>query len=543
MKKLIACLCLICIVLFALSAPAFAANRVERMEISVELLQDGSGWITQTWTGEFNEGTECYIPISDSGHLTLSDFSVTCDGELYATLDSWDTSASFDEKAYCCAIHNVSGGYELCWGISKYGARTYQISYMVHDLVRSYDESDGFNFMFVNRDLNTTPTDVSLYLFSNDFLITEENARAWAFGFEGEVAFSDDGGVQVWTVDPISPRNYVTVLFELQSGFLSPASRVSGSFEEVRERAFEGSDYSDPAGEGIPVAVLAVVGVAVIVIGVLAYTYSAKRKAALEAMYARHTDFVPVDLVATWRMGRLFHLIHEEGTIIGALLFRLVNSGCIVSTEPGVTGKAAAKVPLQMVHPPEDPSSAEALLYDLLLSACDQNGVLFPNYVKRCFKKNPEVMRDFLKAIETGADDLLMHMGCFTGRPSGSLKNLTEEGERTVVRVMRIQRVLTGVDPSSAQLYDSMNPADAWAYAILFGLKDEALRGIRAFYPDYVDDYYWDDMYAWYWYSYYYRDYSYGEMVRAERASGSGGSSSSGGGGGASGGGSGGGTR
>ena len=537
---LVFALCLIC-------APAFARNRVNSIEIYVELAPDGSGTITQTWTGSFDEGTECYIPISDSGYLTVSDLTASMDGTAYETLETWNVNASKEAKAYKCAINRVDNGYEICWGLSEYGSRTYQVTYTVDQLVRAYDEADGFNFMFVNKDMNTTPTDVNLLITYPEAELTAENSGAWAFGFEGEVRFVSEG-VQVWSTSPLDSSDYVVVMFETQSGTFPGAARVDKSFEDVREEAFKGSDYDD--NDLMAKMMLTVAGAGALIAGgagVSAVVRSRKRKAAIEALCVRHSDFAGVpnggNILVTWRLGRLFGFIKQEGSIIGALICRLMIEGCIVSTDPMQTGKQAAKVPLQMVYPPQDPYSGEARLYDLLLNACDAGGLLEPKHVKRCFRKHPETMRALLKEFEGMANQEFISGGYFSGKIKGKPENLTGNGERALAEAALIKRAIESYDPANP-IFKVLTPEECCVYALLFDFKNEYLDGIRACYPNYVSSD-WDHMYGWYWYSWYYRDYSYGEMHRAEqaRSAGGGGSSSSGGGGGFSGGGSGGGTR
>ena len=213
---------LLALALCMLAPYALAANRVTNIDIGVLLEDDGSAWIKQIWSGHFSEGTECYIPISDSGYLAVEDLIVSMGGNEeieFESLDDWDVDASFDDKAYRCGIHRTGDGYELCWGISEYGEQTFAISYHVRDLVRSFDEADGFNFMFVNPGMNTTPTDVTVWIEAENYDLSVDNSAAWAFGFTGEIQF-EEGGVYAWTEDPISGNDRVIIMLEMNPDML-----------------------------------------------------------------------------------------------------------------------------------------------------------------------------------------------------------------------------------------------------------------------------------------------------------------------------------
>jgi len=79
--------------------------------------------------------------------------------------------------------------------------------------------------------------------------ITDENAKVWGFGFTGQVDF-ENGSIIAKTDTSLSQENHVTVLFDLDKGILSPSRQEPGSFEEVREKAFEGSDYDNAESTG-----------------------------------------------------------------------------------------------------------------------------------------------------------------------------------------------------------------------------------------------------------------------------------------------------
>jgi hypothetical protein len=47
----------------------FAANRVSEITVDVTLEADGSAYVAQTWNGSFDEGTECYFPVTNLGDM------------------------------------------------------------------------------------------------------------------------------------------------------------------------------------------------------------------------------------------------------------------------------------------------------------------------------------------------------------------------------------------------------------------------------------------------------------------------------------------
>ena len=77
MRKSIGTLLVALFLVYTLSVPAAAANKVNSIDIEAVLYKDGSMHVTQVWKGDFDEGTEAYIPINAPDYLTISGLQVS----------------------------------------------------------------------------------------------------------------------------------------------------------------------------------------------------------------------------------------------------------------------------------------------------------------------------------------------------------------------------------------------------------------------------------------------------------------------------------
>lgn len=530
-----------------LPCAASAANQAPEMVLNVALLPDGAARITQTWTTDTDEGTEFYLACRDNGYLRITDFSVSDQTGPYTLVEDWSVDAAFDEKAYRCGILPTDEGVELCWGISEYGENCYTLQYTVHGLVGSYLDADGFNFRFVDE-MSLFPSEVTLVLYCQDGTpLTEEVCGVWAFGFEGQAEFFDDGAIYAWTQEPLEGSEHLTLLLELEKGLLSPQHTVEERFEEVKERAFSGSDYDSELPFGDIWIMLGVIlgSVAAIVLIVLLITKI--RKCRLNRRMKRTAYFRDApnggNLNVTHRLGRCSSLCKED-TLLGAYLLRLISQGCLECADI-LAGRDA--VCLRLCRAPEDTAGDAAALYEILQAAAGADGILQPHELTQFCERDDSALMDFLQACERDGMQTLIRARCLKGARLDGIGDLTDAGQRQLDEVLGLKRFL--LDFSLIQergIEQTVIWQDYMVYALLLGIAEQLAPQLRALYPElraqltqYERCFRSSHYYSGLMYTAYRREQ---QRLQAARSAGSGGHASFGGGGGFSGGG-GGGTR
>ena len=537
-----------------LCTPSLAASRVSEMELDVALRPDGSAHITQVWTTDTDEGTEFYLGCRDSGYLTITDFSVSDQNGSYVYVEGWDVDASFEEKANRCGILETGEGVELCWGISEYGENRYTIEYVLHDLVGSYSDADGFNHRFVDE-MNFFPTDVALTIRNQDGTsLTDEICDIWAFGFDGQIRF-EDGVIRAWSEEPLERDQHMTVMVSLEKGVLSPRRAVEDSFETVKERALVGSDYGDgedaewddeplTAGDVLLFAAIILTPVLLILLLVvlLVKVGKARRKKRMEqAGYFRDA---PNDgnLNVTYQLGLCSGLCKEDA-LLGAYLMRLISQGCLESTDNSID---AESVRLRLDHAPQSGNAYEDALYTILEAAAGADGVLDPNELERYCGQNYVPLSHFMESCERSGKQTLIRSGCLKGAVLGNDKDLTKKGQQGLDEVYGLKHFLLDFSLiHERDVKEAVIWQDYMVYALMLGIADKLEAQIQELYPDQLPQLNQYRRYVRYTGCYngvMYGAYSHEKLRRTpnRRAGGGGGRVSFGGGGGFSGGGSGG---
>ncbi len=532
-----------------------AANNVSDMDISVTVNDDGSAEITQVWEGDFDSGTENYIPIN-TGDIGISDLRVSDEDGEYQTADEWNIDASFDQKARKCGINPTDDGVELCFGISRYGHNVYRITYLVTDFIKSYTDYDGTNFMFVNPDMSTFPTDARINItLANGRPFNEENAAIWAFGYDGEVHFSN-GAITAYTNTSLSGSEHMIVMFRLNKGIIQPTANEYTSFDDVKDTAFEGSDYGydsyDDYEEASPletiIGFLILAGVLAIIIWIISlFVRRAKeiKKFCADAPYYRDTPNGG-DIEMSYYLSQNFSITSEESLIIGALMLSMINKGCLepLTTEKiGFFGKVKQSVDLRLVHEPD--TAAENRLYALLKASCGDDGILQEKELENYSYNHPEAIEAIMNGAKANGEIDFINKGGFSGRAGNTIKSLSETGKDELAQVVGLKKYLEEFSLiSEREIKETIIWQDYMVYAALFGIADRVMEQLKNLYPDRLPEFenynrniiiatgYCHSMHS-----------SAQRAMQQQRTDGLGGSASFGGGGGFSGGGSGGGSR
>lgn len=545
MKKRVITFVLSLLLIFgAVSFCAFAENHLSNIDVSVVLQNDGSAIITQVWQGTFDEKTENYIGIKNIGDSEITDFTVSDQNGKYETLDEWSIDASFDEKARKCGIIRDDSGYELCWGISNYGANTYTFTYKMTNLVRSYNDADGFNFMFVNRGMNLYPTDASVTISLANGKINNSIADIWGFGYEGYINFRS-GSVYAYTTKALQPDDgsSMIIMMSLKKGVLSPVSSVDESFESVKDNAFGGSDYDDDNEFFILFIVFAILVALILLVFLTLYIIRRLklRKLYKQADYYRGTPN-GYNLPASYWLCRNFGINNSENSIIGAQLLKLMNDGCIEPAEDvsvGFFGGEKKSVSLRLVKMPKESDVMGCKVYNMLVRAAGADGILQEKELEKAVRNNPDLLRNVIKAADTAGQNSLKIRGCFkSNSASSSLRNLTDVGKSELMQLLGLKKYLTDFSLiAEREIKENAIWQDYLVYATLMGIADKTIKQFKKIYPEMVPEF---DAYEYnmIWIMSYNRAcFNSMHAAEAARSAGSGGASSFGGGGGFSGGG------
>ena len=542
------------IIVFLLSViTVFAGSKLNDLNIHVVLDNNGDARITETRLMHITaEGTECYIVLQNLKGQTISDLEVSDEsGTTFNNIGEWDVSRSRAAKTGQCGIVTKSDGYEICWGLGEKGERTYITSYTVHGLMKSYEDSDGFNWMFVAEGVKPRPQHVKLIIEAaeGDSLITPDNTRIWGFRYRGDIVFEGDSihgyKIVAESSEPFTQGSAMVAMVEFDKGLFSPKLSEVRSFEDVKGTAFEGSDYR-VADEGfsfkdwllIIFGCIIVLSVPIVLIWKLIQFLRMRRKTRKNLLWYRDIPFEGNLQEANKDINAFRWVSPNNDNMLSACVLKLIQMGAL-HIGMGLDKKGRTVQRFEIKEFPNADTQPELLrkIFHIFKLAAGNDSVLEPKELKKYMKakENRPEMDNFVDALHE----------CYK---LSYYKDKIEE-VRKLNGLKKFLKEFTLLDERGAQEVGLWK--DYMVYATLFGIADQVIRDMKKINPEYflMDDLakeMADDMTLPVIYSTFRRSTNRAidnKAAREARDSGGGGSASWGGGGGFSGGGFGGGVR
>lgn len=531
----------------------FAGSKLNDLNIHVVLDSNGDARITETRLMHItSEGTECYIVLQNLNGQTISDLEVSDEsGMSFNNIGEWDVNRSRSAKTGKCGIVTKSNGYEICWGLGEGGERTYITSYTVHGLMKSYEGSDGFNWMFVAEGVKPRPQHVKLTIEAaeGDSIISPENTRIWGFRYIGDIVFEGDSihgyKIVAESSEPFKNGSAMVAMVEFDKGLFSPELSEDRGFKDVKGKAFEGSDYTVEHKKFsfkdwllIIFGCLLVLFVPIVLIWKLIQFLRLRRATRKDLLWYRDIPFGGNLQEANKAINAFKWVSLNNDNMLSACVLKLIQMGALhIGTGLDKKGRTVQRFEIKEL--PDAGTQPELLrkIFHIFKLAAGNDSVLEPkelkNYMKA--KENRPEMDNFVDALHK------------TNKLS-YYKDKIEEVRR-LNGLKKFLKEFTLLDERGAQEVGLWK--DYMVYATLFGIADQVIRDMKKINPEYfqMDDLakeMADDMTLPVIYSTFRRSTNRAidnKAAREARASGRGGSASWGGGGGFSGGGFGGGIR
>ena len=469
---------------------AVYAQSIRDIDIRVTVHEDGSARITQVWDANVVDGTEMFIPISNLDKMSISDFSVSEGGlTFYNEGRHWDVDRSLSEKAGRCGIvEKGRNSVELCWGKGSYGNHVWTVEYTVNGLVQSFTDADGFNYMFVNKRMTPSPQHVKVTVVNGTGgpEWTYDNTKVWGFGSYGDINVTN-GQIVYESLEPFSNESSCIALVRFDKGLFEPAVSRDMSFEELRDKAMEGSSYGENEKEetfmkwlfGLIFGGSLLAALRAAVLQALGYKYK-------KSMYGKTkiTEWyreAPMDgnLFASsyvldhgWR----FAGPASSKNLIGAFFLRWILDGTVkVQQDP----KSAKRVNLAFNPDAVFSNDTEAALYRMATEASGGNLILESGEFEKWSEKHYKQFLGWPDRAQSAGKSFLTGKGWLKGSASTSGEGTTE-----ACHVIEFKNFLEDFTLSKEREATEVGLwKDYLVFAQLYGIADKVAKQFQKLYP------------------------------------------------------------
>ena len=238
---------IILFLMFMLIPISVKADTIYKIDMGININDDGSADIQEVWEVEASSGSEWYKQMPNMGDVELTDFKVSMDGKEL-TYKSWNPNESLSEKKGYYGINYVSNGLELCFGKYDFKKHTFTLTYKLSDFVFNTSDSQITYFTLMpNITANGFSAVISSYY---DF---PDTLDVWGYGYKG-YAYVENGKIKMSSEGGLI-NEYVTLLAKYPLETFKTDFTVNGfnNFNEVLDTAKEGTfdydydyDYKEP---------------------------------------------------------------------------------------------------------------------------------------------------------------------------------------------------------------------------------------------------------------------------------------------------------
>lgn len=394
------------------------ANSIQSIAMDIFVDDYGDAHVTEIWKCDVTQGTEVYHPYYNLGNSVIKDLMVTDGNTEYEQLSYWDSSGTFEEKAYKSGINKLFNGVELCWGMSEYGSHTYTAKYTITNFVSETSDAQMIYWTLIPYEFSN-PIGNAYVKIHTDFDIAD-TTDVWGYGNYGGTAYVYDGYIEMQSDGKLSTKEYMTILVKFPLETFNTTNKLDYDFEHYYNMAEEGANkYKNSISEDVVAVLIGVIFFAiwtVLFCGLRGLSNFAKglnygtegKKIPKDVPYFRDIP-CKKDIYRAYYIGYQYNIIKGKTDILGAIILKWIKDGIIriEEKETGVIFKkentviVLTETRLEMFSEPR-----EKELFNMLYEASKDGYLESKEFEKWCQDSYSEILSWFDETIDKEREKL-----------------------------------------------------------------------------------------------------------------------------------------
>ena len=478
-----------------------SANSINRISMDIFVDSNGNANVTETWNCYSNQSTEIYHPYYNLGNSEITNLSVSMDSTQFETLSSWDTSASFDEKAYKAGINRVSNGVELCWGISEYGTNIYTVNYTIINFVSNLTDSQMIYWTLIPYDFSDSIGQVIINISSD--LYFPSSIDVWGYGNEGGTAYVDNGTITMTSEGTLNRNEYMTILVKLPSGTFNTKNNLNQNFEYYYNLAEEGVNRNETVENTVITILPFIIFIIIMVFAIVTSKLGSSQEQRLNFENSGNklpkTKDIPYfrdipcnkDLFQAFFIGYQFKIVKKRTDLLGSVILKWVRDKKVtLKKDEGKSSKTSIILNEELISSLEDED--EQKLYKMFFEA-SKDGILEDSeFTKWCNTNYSKILGWFDTIIDKEKDKLVKD-GLLLEEPKTLFKSakytVTPELRQQALNIAGLKKYLNDYTLiSEREAPDVVLFEDYLILAQMFGIADKVAENFKKLYPDLITE-------------------------------------------------------
>ena len=478
-----------------------SANSINRISMDIFVDSNGNANVTETWNCYSNQSTEIYHPYYNLGNSEITNLSVSMDSTQFETLSSWDTSASFDEKAYKAGINRVSNGVELCWGISEYGTNIYTVNYTIINFVSNLTDSQMIYWTLIPYDFSDSIGQVFINISSD--LYFPSSIDVWGYGNEGGTAYVDNGTITMTSEGTLNRNEYMTILVKLPSGTFNTKNNLNQNFEYYYNLAEEGVNRNETVENTVITILPFIIFIIIMLFAIVASKLGSSQEQRLNfennGNKLPKTKDIPYfrdipcnkDLFQAFFIGYQFKIVKKRTDLLGSVILKWVRDKKVtLKKDEGKSSKTSIILNEELISSLEDED--EQKLYKMFFEA-SKDGILEDSeFTKWCNTNYSKILGWFDTIIDKEKDKLVKD-GLLLEKPKTLFKSakytVTPELRQQALNIAGLKKYLNDYTLiSEREAPDVVLFEDYLILAQMFGIADKVAENFKKLYPDLITE-------------------------------------------------------
>lgn len=479
------------------------ANTLYGIDIKVNLKQDGSASITETWNMMVDKGTEVYKPMSNLGNSHISNFSVKDESGLkYTPVSSWNINGTLNSKAYKNGINYTNDGLELCWGMGTYGKHIYTISYEVDNFIYNVDDAQVLYWQFINDSMDPAPKEISIEVSGPNRY--DDSLDVWGYGYEG-YAYVYDGSIYMSNIENrnFDKEEYVVLLVKYPLGTFNTNNSFSKyrTFDDFYNMAQTGATSFEKKNNIFKIVVQFFIGLIYFLMMFLPFILILKivnskpkyiKKNINNSQLNNFRD-IPCDkdIFKAFFLAEIYGLNNKKEDLLGAVLLKWLKEKQIAIVKQKKKKLFGSKevTAIDLSKKTNQFNANEQSLYDMMYEA-SKDGLLEENELQKWCSNNYSKFFKWFDSVLDSVRNMYRDKGNITLTQEGKLfkkvtytldDNLYEEA----VKLAGLKKFLKEFSRINEKQPIEVNMwEDYLIFAQIFGIADEVSKQFKKLYPE-----------------------------------------------------------